>query len=78
MALESTLFKNMGPSRGTKTAVQHRAILFNVKDPKNPDFRRKLLLGEVKPETLVTMLSEEMASDERQRQTNQIREAAFA
>ena len=78
VAVESMLFKNMGPSRGTKAAVQYRAILFNVKDPKNPDFRRKLLLGEVKPETLVTMLSEEMASDERQRQTNQIREAAFA
>ncbi|ESR43054.1 hypothetical protein CICLE_v10013550mg, partial [Citrus x clementina] len=78
VAVESMLFKNMGPSRGTKAAVQYRAILFNVKDPKNPDFRRKLLLGEVKPETLVTMLSEEMAGDERQRQTNQIREAAFA
>ncbi|KAK9192690.1 hypothetical protein WN944_003383 [Citrus x changshan-huyou] len=52
VSVESVLFKNMCP------------FLFNVKDPKNPDFRRKVLLGEVKPETLVTALPEEMASEQ--------------
>ncbi|ESR43055.1 hypothetical protein CICLE_v10013883mg [Citrus x clementina] len=78
VSVESVPYKNIGPSKGAKAAVRYRAILFNVKDPKNPDFRRKLLLGEVKPETLVTMLPEEMASDERQSQNKQIREDALA
>ncbi|KAH9737468.1 transcription elongation factor TFIIS [Citrus sinensis] len=78
VSVESVLYKNMGPSKGAKAAVRYRAISFNVKDPKNPDFRRKLLLGEVKPETMVTMLPEEMDSDERQSQNKQIIEHALA
>ncbi|KAH9673844.1 hypothetical protein KPL70_018252 [Citrus sinensis] len=78
VSVESVLYKNMGPSKGAKAAVRYRAILFNVEDPKNPDFRRKLLLGEMKPETLVTMLPEEMASDARQSQNKQIIEDVLA
>ncbi|XP_023874734.2 transcription elongation factor TFIIS [Quercus suber] len=41
-------------------------------DPKNPDLRRKMLLGEIKPESLVNMSTEEMASHKRQSENIQI------
>lgn len=45
-----------------------RAILFNLRDPDNPDFRRRVLSGEVQPERVSMMDSVEMASDELKRQ----------
>ncbi|EXB74401.1 Transcription elongation factor A protein 2 [Morus notabilis] len=43
-----------------------RSIMFDLSDPKNPDLRRNVLLGEVKPERLMTMSNTEMASEELQ------------
>ncbi|PKI40967.1 hypothetical protein CRG98_038495 [Punica granatum] len=51
--------------------------MFNIKDPNNPDLRRKVLLGQVKPERLISMTPEEMASDQRQREVSQIKEKAL-
>ncbi|KAJ4715484.1 transcription elongation factor TFIIS-like [Melia azedarach] len=65
VSVESVMFKKLGPFNGAKK-VQYRSIMFNVKDPNNKDFRRKILVGEVKPERVVGMSTEEMASDERQ------------
>ncbi|KAK8549344.1 hypothetical protein V6N13_009020 [Hibiscus sabdariffa] len=63
VAVESVMFMKMGKSNGNGThKFKFRSIMFNIKDPKNPDLRRKVLLGEVKPERLVTMATEEMAS----------------
>ncbi|KAK2637239.1 hypothetical protein Ddye_032031 [Dipteronia dyeriana] len=76
VSVESLMFENWGKSNGTQK-TKYRSILFNLKDPKNPDFRRKVLLGHVKPETLVNMSAEEMASEERQRQNQQIKEKAL-
>ncbi|KAL5734520.1 hypothetical protein ACOSP7_032381 [Xanthoceras sorbifolium] len=76
VSVESVMFENWGKSNGTQK-TKYRSTLFNLKDPKNPDFRRKVLLGHVKPETLVNMRVEEMASDERQRQNQQIKEKAL-
>ncbi|KAK7839904.1 transcription elongation factor tfiis [Quercus suber] len=58
--VESVLFERIGWSNPIKKA-NYQSILFNLKDPKNPDLRRKVLLGEIKPESLVTMSAEEMA-----------------
>nr|POE83144.1 transcription elongation factor tfiis [Quercus suber] len=64
-SVESVMFERIGWSNTIKKAY-YQSILFNLKDPKNPDLRRKVLLGEIKPETPVTVSAEEMASHRRQ------------
>ncbi|XP_039010640.1 transcription elongation factor TFIIS-like [Hibiscus syriacus] len=76
VAVESVMFEKMGKSNGTQK-FKYRSIMFNLKDPKNPDLRRKVLLGEVIPERLISMTPEEMASDERQRENNEIKQKAL-
>ncbi|KAB2039358.1 hypothetical protein ES319_D02G003600v1 [Gossypium barbadense] len=67
VTVESVMFRKMGKSNGTNK-IKYRSIMFNMNDPKNPDLRRKVLLGEVNPERLITMTPEEMASEQRQRE----------
>jgi transcription elongation factor S-II len=74
--VESLMFERMGLFNGTKQ-LKYRSILFNMKDPKNPDLRRKVLLGQIKPEKLVTMTAEEMASNQRQFENDQIRKKSL-
>ncbi|KAG6743667.1 hypothetical protein POTOM_052368 [Populus tomentosa] len=74
--VESVMFEKMGPFNGTKQ-LKHRSMLFNMKDPKNPDLWRKVLLGKIKPEKLVTMTAEEMASNQRQFENDQIRKKSL-
>ncbi|GKV03014.1 hypothetical protein SLEP1_g15379 [Rubroshorea leprosula] len=76
VTVESVMFEKLGRSNGTQK-FKYRSIMFNIKDPNNPDLRRKVLLGEVKPERLVNMTAEEMASEQRQRENNQIKEKAL-
>lgn len=54
-------------------AVQLRSIIFNTK--KNPGLVDRLLSGSLKAEDLASMSSEEMASDEKQKEYAAIREA---
>lgn len=76
VSVESVMFEKMGRSNGAQK-VKYRSIIFNLKDPKNPDLRRKVLLGQVKAERLIDMSPEEMASDQRQREIEQIKEKAL-
>ncbi|KAI4302637.1 hypothetical protein MLD38_038358 [Melastoma candidum] len=76
VTVESTMFEKMGRSNGTQK-FKYRSIMFNLKDPNNPDLRRKVLLGQVNPERLITMTPEEMASVQRQRENKQIKEKAL-
>lgn len=76
VSVESVLFENWGGSTGSQKA-KYRSLMFNLKDPKNPDFRRKVLLGDVKAERLVNMSTAEMASDERKEQTKKLEEKAL-
>lgn len=76
VSVESTMFQSWGRMNGAHK-MKYRSIMFNIKDPNNPDFRRKVLLGHVKPERLLDMSTEEMASDERQLQNRQIKEKAL-
>jgi len=46
--------------------TQLRSIMYNLKDPKNPNFNYKILAGFFKPENLPTMTAEEMASEAKQ------------
>lgn len=76
VSVESVMFEKLGPSNGAQK-VKYRSIMFNLKDQNNPDLRRKVLLGEIKPEKLIYMSVEEMASDRRQRENEQIKEKAL-
>jgi transcription elongation factor S-II len=71
-SVESAMFKKIGWSNGIKKA-KYRSVVFNLNDPENPDLRRKVLLGQIKPEVLVSMSAVEMASQKRQRENIQIR-----
>ncbi|PON48601.1 Transcription elongation factor [Trema orientale] len=76
VTVESVLFENWGGSSGSQKA-KYRSLMFNLKDAKNPDFRRRVLLGHVKPERLVDMSTAEMASDERRQENKKFEEKAL-
>ncbi|XP_077232822.1 transcription elongation factor TFIIS-like [Tasmannia lanceolata] len=74
--VESVMYEKLGRSNGAQK-VKYRSIMFNLKDSNNPDLRRRVLLGHVKPERLIDMTPQEMASDQRKRENNQIKEKAL-
>ncbi|XP_072998076.1 transcription elongation factor TFIIS [Typha latifolia] len=76
VTVESVLFEKLGSQTGTHKQ-KYRSIMFNLKDSNNPDFRRRVLLGHVLPENIVNMTPEEMASDERKRENQQIKAKAL-
>ncbi|XP_031484757.1 transcription elongation factor TFIIS [Nymphaea colorata] len=76
VTVESVMFEKLGRSNGAQK-FKYRSIMFNLKDANNPDLRRKVLLGEVRPEKLVAMSPEEMASDKRKQENKQIKEKAL-
>lgn len=76
ITVESVLFENWGSSGGSQKA-KYRSLMFNLKDTKNPDFRRKVLLGHVEAERLVNMSTAEMASNERQQENKKLEEKAL-
>ncbi|KAK8962495.1 hypothetical protein KSP40_PGU002553 [Platanthera guangdongensis] len=76
VTVESTMFEKLGRSNGTNK-VKYRSIMFNLKDSKNTDLRRRVLLGHIIPEKLIDMSAEEMASDERKLSNKQIQEKAL-
>lgn len=47
--------------------------MFNVKDDTNLDFRRRILLGRIKPEAVVSMTFSDMASEQRKKETEGIK-----
>lgn len=75
-SVERVMFEKWGKFNG-EMKNKYRSLLFNLKDPRNPDLRRKVVLGEVKPEMLVKMNAEELASDERQQQYQWIKQKAL-
>ncbi|KAG2322693.1 hypothetical protein Bca52824_015906 [Brassica carinata] len=74
-SVESAMFERLGCFEGTQKA-KYRSILFNMGDSSNPDLRRKVLLGEISGERLVTMKKEEMASNKIQMEVQKIKEKA--
>ncbi len=52
----------------------YRKLLFNLKDPKNPQLRTRLVRRELEPTALLSMSSHEMASSALQRQRSEWRE----
>lgn len=76
VSVESVLFESWGSSLGAQK-VKYRSLMFNLKDANNPDFRRRVLLGHVKPERLVDMSTAEMASDKRRSENQKIEQKAL-
>eukprot|EP00252_Welwitschia_mirabilis_P016150 TRINITY_DN35681_c0_g1_i1.p1 TRINITY_DN35681_c0_g1~~TRINITY_DN35681_c0_g1_i1.p1 ORF type:complete len:361 (-),score=84.78 TRINITY_DN35681_c0_g1_i1:460-1542(-) len=76
VAVETVMFEKLGRSNGAQK-LKYRSIMFNLKDNNNPDLRRRVLLGEIKPEKLIVMTPEEMASDQRKLENQQIKEKAL-
>ncbi|XP_023531955.1 transcription elongation factor TFIIS-like [Cucurbita pepo subsp. pepo] len=76
VSVESVMFENWGGSTGAQKA-KYRSIMFNLKDPKNPDFRRKVLLGLIKPERMTNLSTTDMASDQRKRENEEIAQKAL-
>ncbi|KAG2253490.1 hypothetical protein Bca52824_083626 [Brassica carinata] len=74
-SVESAMFERLGSFGGTQKA-KYRSILFNMGDSSNPDLRRKVLIGEISGERLVTMEKEEMASNKIRMQVQKIKEKA--
>ncbi|XP_024367084.1 transcription elongation factor TFIIS [Physcomitrium patens] len=76
LAVETVLFSKLGLFNG-KEKAKYRSILFNLKDQNNPDFRRRVLMGEIKSEEIVNMTADDMASDARKKENEVIREKAL-
>ncbi|KAJ4797782.1 Transcription elongation factor TFIIS [Rhynchospora pubera] len=73
---ESSLFAKLGSSTGAHKQ-KYRSIMFNLRAENNTDFRRKVLLGLIKPERLPDLTPDEMASDARKMENKQIKDKAL-
>lgn len=73
ISVESVMFEKWGRSNGAHK-FKYRSIMFNMKDPNNPDFRRKVLVGAIEPERIVNLTATEMASEQRKIENQQIEE----
>lgn len=71
---EQHLYRNHGNKTDGPYRMKLRSLFFNLKDPKNPNLRRSVLLGRIDPGRLAIMSSEEMASAERKREDEKIEE----
>lgn len=76
VSVESVMFEKWGRSNGAHK-FKYRSIVFNLKDPNNLDFRRKVLLGDIKPERICNLTAEEMASEQRRLENKQIEQKAL-
>ncbi|KAJ8537182.1 hypothetical protein K7X08_035583 [Anisodus acutangulus] len=74
--VETAMFEKWGKSSGAQK-LKYRSIMFNIKDPNSPDFRRKVLIGQYPPRSIVELSPEEMASAERQKENKKIKEKAL-
>ncbi|KAJ4822660.1 hypothetical protein Tsubulata_002072 [Turnera subulata] len=72
--VEAVLSENWGRLDNWK----YRSLCFNIKDPRNPDFRRKVLLGQVGAEMIVGLMRgkrSEMASTSGEMASNELQAA---
>ncbi|CAM8910300.1 unnamed protein product [Rhodiola kirilowii] len=76
VTVESAMFEKWGRTNESQRA-KYRSVMFNMNDSKNPDFRRKVLLGQISPEKIPTLTAEDMASDERRSQNDDIKRKAL-
>lgn len=74
--VEQAIFlQNGGVNANYKTKV--RSLAFNMKDARNPDLRARVLEGDITGHVLVTLSSDELASNERRKENKEIRQHAL-
>ncbi|XP_014671244.1 PREDICTED: transcription elongation factor A protein 1-like isoform X3 [Priapulus caudatus] len=61
--IEDIIFKEFG-NTDMKYKTRVRSRVANLKDPKNPMLKERVLVGMIEPERIAVMSSEEMASDD--------------
>jgi hypothetical protein len=65
ISIESAIFLNTGENaKSSEYSKKVRAVLFNLTQEKNLDFRRGVLKGEIEPKDICKMESRDMASSE--------------
>ncbi|KAL2227325.1 transcription elongation factor TFIIS [Sesamum indicum] len=74
--VETAMFEKWGKSNGAQK-FKYRSIMFNIKDQNNPDFRRKVLVGDFEPRAILELTPEEMASDARQMENEKLKQKAM-
>ncbi|KAF8469651.1 transcription factor S-II, central domain-containing protein [Kalaharituber pfeilii] len=72
-AVERAVFSVSNRTDNTYKA-KIRSLYLNLKDKKNPNLRRRVITGEISPERISTMTSQEMASEERRAEDQRLEE----
>ncbi|EST05740.1 Transcription factor IIS, N-terminal [Kalmanozyma brasiliensis GHG001] len=73
VAVEAAILANQG--KGSVTADYRnkvRSLSLNIKDKNNPDLRARVVEREISADVLVTMTNEELASDKRKREIEEL------
>ncbi|KAJ2932166.1 hypothetical protein H1R20_g4938, partial [Candolleomyces eurysporus] len=73
--VEKAVYKNHNNSVTGEYRNKIRSLFVNLKDKNNPELREGVVSGEILAEKLVTMTSEEMASEEQKAALKKIKEA---
>lgn len=76
VAVETVMFETLGLFHGVNK-MKYRSIMFNIKDTNNPDFRRKILLGDLSPSDIMNLTPDQMASDQRKMENEEIKKKAL-
>ncbi|MCO5594288.1 hypothetical protein L7F22_048317 [Adiantum nelumboides] len=76
VAVETVMFESLGGFHGVNK-MKYRSIIFNIKDANNPDFRRKILLGDLNPGEIINLTPDQMASDQRKMENEEIKKKAL-
>ncbi|KAJ2913091.1 hypothetical protein MD484_g7326, partial [Candolleomyces efflorescens] len=72
--VEKAVFKNHGSTVTAEYRNKVRSLFVNLKDKNNPELREGVVSGDISPEKLAVMTSEDMASEEQKAATKKIRE----
>lgn len=76
--IEEALNSQLGDGKDNREYMsQARAVLFNLKDAKNPTFRFKLMVGFIEPDKVPKLSSEDMASDNKNAERQKMRKDAM-
>ncbi|KAF8530032.1 transcription elongation factor [Hysterangium stoloniferum] len=76
-AIEETTYKQHGSQTSQPYRAKMRSLYLNLKDKSNPSLRESVVSGEIPPQKLCNMSSQEMASEERKQADSKMNEANF-
>jgi transcription elongation factor S-II len=76
--IEEHMFVKNGRDSGQSYREHSRSILFNLRDPKNPELKRELLEGSLTPYDLVRRSQAELASADQRKRVREAFENAVA